>query len=270
MADLRIGIAGCAGRMGQMLARTIKDTPGVVLAAGNERPGSPAIGQDLGEVAGIGKLGVAVVSDAAAMFAGADAVLDFTAPVAALAHCQLAAERKVILVLGTTGLEAEHFTAIDAAAKRTTILQAANYSVGVTLLTELTRQVARTLDPDFDIEVVEMHHRHKVDAPSGTALALGHAAAAGRGVEHDAVAARGRDGITGARRRGDIGYAALRGGNVAGDHTVVFAADNERLELTHKAGDRAIFARGAVRAALWARGKPPGRYNMVDVLGLAR
>lgn len=270
MADLRIGISGCAGRMGQMLAKTIRDSAGVVLAGGSERPGSTAVGQDLGEVAGIGRLGVPVLGDPAKLFASVDAVMEFTVPAATVAHVALAAEHRVMHVIGTTGLEAEHLRAIDAAATRTVIVQAANYSVGVTLLASLTRQVARILDPDFDIEIIEMHHRHKIDAPSGTALALGHAAALGRGVEHDQVAARGRDGITGARRRGDIGYAALRGGNVAGDHTVLFAADNERIELTHKAGDRAIFARGAVRAALWAKGKPPGRYDMVDVLGLPR
>jgi 4-hydroxy-tetrahydrodipicolinate reductase len=270
MADLRIGIAGCAGRMGQMLARTIKETPGAVVAGGSERPDSPMIGKDIGEIGGLGRLGVNVVGDPAAMFRAVDAVLDFTSPAATALHASLAAEHKVIYVVGTTGLEAEQLKAIDAAAKRTTVVQAANFSVGVVLLCELTRQVAGMLDPDFDIEIVEMHHRHKVDAPSGTALALGHAAAAGRKVEHDKVAARGRDGITGARRRGDIGYAALRGGNVPGDHTVIFAADNERVELTHKAADRGIFARGAVRAALWSQGKPAGRYDMVDVLGLPR
>jgi 4-hydroxy-tetrahydrodipicolinate reductase len=270
MADLRIGIAGCAGRMGQMLARTIGETAGVVVAGGSERPDSPAIGKDIGEIGGFGRVGVTVVGDPAAMFRAVDAVLDFTAPAATAMHAGLAAEHKVIYVVGTTGLEAEQQKAIDAAGKRTAVVQAANFSVGVVLLSSLTRQVAAILDPDFDIEVVEMHHRHKVDAPSGTALALGHAAAAGRKVEHDKVAARGRDGITGARRRGDIGYAALRGGNVVGDHTVIFAADNERVELTHKAADRGIFARGAVRAALWGRGKPPGRYDMVDVLGLPR
>jgi len=270
MADLRIGIAGCAGRMGQMLARTIKEATGAVVAGGTERPDSPAIGKDLGEITGLGRLGIAVVGDPAAMFRTVDAVLDFTAPAVTATHAGLAAEHKVIYVVGTTGLETAQQKAIDAAAQRTAVVQAANFSVGVVLLCELTRQVAAILDRDFDIEIVEMHHRHKVDAPSGTALALGHAAAAGRKVEHDKVAARGRDGITGARRRGDIGYAALRGGNVVGDHTVIYAADNERVELTHKAADRGIFARGAVRAALWSQGKPAGRYDMVDVLGLPR
>jgi len=256
--------------MGQMLARTIRDTPGVVLSAGSERPGSPAIGQDLGEIAGIGRLGVSVTDKPAKLFDGVDAVMEFTVPVATVAHLALAAEHRVMHIVGTTGLEPDHLRAIDEAAKRTVVVQAANFSVGVTLLAALTRQVAKILDPDFDVEVLEMHHRHKIDAPSGTALALGHAAALGRGVEHDQVAARGRDGMTGARHRGDIGYAVLRGGNVAGDHSVIFAADNERIELTHRAGDRAIFARGAVRAALWARDKPPGRYDMVDVLGLPR
>jgi 4-hydroxy-tetrahydrodipicolinate reductase len=191
-------------------------------------------------------------------------------PKATALHAAIAAEQRKIFVAGTTGLEPEQQQAIDAAAKRTVVMQAANFSVGVTLLTALSRQVAKTLDPGWDIEILEMHHRRKIDAPSGTALALGKAAALGRAVEHDKAAARGRDGITGARRRGDIGYAVLRGGSVAGEHSVIFATDNERIELTHKATDRDIFARGAVQAALWAQGKPPGRYDMFDVLGLPR
>jgi len=171
-------------------------------------------------------------------------------------------------VVGTTGLEPEHQQAIDAAGAKVAVVQAANFSLGVNLALALTKRAAEVLDDFFDIEVVEMHHRHKVDAPSGTALALGRAAAEGRGVDLDAVSDRGRDGITGARKRGDIGFAVLRGGNVPGDHTVVFAGDDERIEITHKAGDRMIFARGAVRAALWAAGKPAGHYSMQDVLGL--
>jgi 4-hydroxy-tetrahydrodipicolinate reductase len=194
-------------------------------------------------------------------------VLDFTAPEATAKHVALAAASGTAMVVGTTGTEGETDARVAEAAKRTAIVKAANMSVGVNLLLQLTRQAAASLDPDFDIEIVEMHHRHKVDAPSGTALALGRAAAAGRGVRHDEVAARGRNGITGPRRRGDIGYAVLRGGNVAGEHSVVFAADNERIELTHKAGDRAIFARGGVRAAIWVHGKAPGLYSYFDVLG---
>jgi 4-hydroxy-tetrahydrodipicolinate reductase len=267
MADVGLGIVGCAGRMGRTLLREISATKGARIAGGTERSGHAALGQDVGAQAGLDACGSIVGDDAAALFAAADVVLDFTTPEATRRHVALAAETGTALVVGTTGTEGETDAAIAEAARRTAIVKAANMSLGVNLLLRLTRQVAAILDPDFDIEIIEMHHRHKVDAPSGTALALGRAAAAGRGVEHDAVAARGRDGITGARRRGDIGYAVLRGGNVAGEHSVVFAADNERIELTHKAGDRAIFARGGVRAALWVHDQPPGLYTVFDVLG---
>jgi len=270
MAMIGLGVVGCAGRMGRTLLREIAAAEGMRIAGGTERPGHEVIGQDVAAQAGLAACGLVVGEDAAELFAAADVVLDFTQPEATAAHVALAAEHGTAMVVGTTGTEGETDARIAEAAKRTAIVKAANMSVGVNLLLQLTRQVAAVLGPDFDIEIVEMHHRHKVDAPSGTALALGRAAAAGRGVEHDAVAARGRDGITGARRRGDIGYAVLRGGNVAGEHSVVFAADNERIELTHKAGDRAIFARGGVRAARWVHGKSPGLYSLLDVLGLAR
>lgn len=264
---MKLGVVGAAGRMGLALVREIAGRKGCVLAGATERPGAPALGQDAGLLAGVGPLGCVVGDDPKALFASVDAVLDFTTPKATLAHAALAAEARAILVIGTTGLQALDLEAIAAAARHTTIVQSANMSLGVNLLMQLTRQAAHLLDEDFDIEIVEMHHRMKVDAPSGTALALGEAAASGRGVALDRVAARGRDGITGARRRGDIGFAVLRGGNVVGDHTVILAADNERIELTHKASDRAIFARGALRAALWARGQKPGLYGMADVLG---
>ncbi|MDP6706647.1 MAG: 4-hydroxy-tetrahydrodipicolinate reductase [Alphaproteobacteria bacterium] len=270
MTEVQIGVVGCAGRMGQTLLKEIAATEGAGIAGGIERPGHSAIGQDVAGQAGLEAIGVAVGDDAHALFDAADVVLDFTAPEASVANAALAAGTATPIVIGTTGIEAEGTARIAAAAAETAIVHAANMSVGVNLLLQLTRQVAAILDPDFDIEVVEMHHRHKVDAPSGTALALGRAAAEGRGVEHDAVADRGRDGITGARTRGDIGYAVLRGGNVAGEHSVVYAADNERIELTHKAGDRAIFARGGLRAALWLPGKPAGLYSMMDVLGFTR
>ena len=268
MADLRIGIIGCAGRMGRVLAQQVIATDGCVLAGGIETIGHQTIGRDLGEIAGLGPLGLMVGEDASALFDAAGAILEFTTPEASVRHAALAAEARTVHIIGTTGIAAEHDAAFAEAARTTAIVRAANMSLGVNLLAALTRQVASRLGPDFDIEIVEMHHRHKVDAPSGTALALGHAAAAGRGVDHDEVAARGRDGLTGERRRGDIGYAVLRGGNVVGEHAVVFAADNERIGLTHKADDRAIFARGAVTAALWARDKAPGLYGMADVLGL--
>jgi len=268
MAELRIGVTGAAGRMGGAVIRQVAATEGCRVVAACEAPGSAAIGRDAGEAAGIGAIGVAIGADAGAVFAAADAVIEFTAPAASVAHAKLAAERKVAHVIGTTGLDAASLAALATAAKDTVIVHAPNMSLAVNILFALTRQVAALLDPEFDIEIVEMHHRHKVDAPSGTALELGRRAAAGRGVAFDQVARRTRDGIVGARKRGEIGFAALRGGDVVGDHTVVFAADGERLELGHKAAGRQIFARGAVRAALWAPGKKPGLYSMADVLGL--
>ena len=269
MANIGIGVVGCGGRMGQTLLREITANANTVVAGGIERSGHDSIGTDVTGQAGREAIGIPVGTDPAALFEASDVVLDFTAPEASVVHAGLAAASGTPIVIGTTGIEADGNAAIAEAAARVAIVQAANMSVGVNLLLQLTQQVAAILDPDFDIEIVEMHHRHKVDAPSGTALALGRAAAAGRQVAHDAVADRGRDGITGARERGAIGYAVLRGGNVAGEHSVVFAADNERVELTHKAGDRAIFARGALRAALWVHSKPAGHYSMAEVLGFS-
>ncbi|HVO13723.1 MAG TPA: 4-hydroxy-tetrahydrodipicolinate reductase [Alphaproteobacteria bacterium] len=263
-----IGVVGAGGRMGRMLVAEIAGTAGCILAGATERAGSDVIGRDAGELAGLGALGVTVDTDAAALFAAADAVIDFTAPAASIAHAALAARHKKIHVVGTTGLEPKQEQALAEAARSTTIVWAPNMSLGVNLALALTERVARTLGPDWDIEIVEMHHRHKVDAPSGTALGLGRAAAAGRGVTLDAVSQRVRDGVTGPRRQGDIGFATLRGGDVVGEHSVIFAAEGERLEIVHKATSRRIFARGAVRAALWARGRAPGLYSMRDVLGL--
>ncbi|MDA1072943.1 MAG: 4-hydroxy-tetrahydrodipicolinate reductase [Proteobacteria bacterium] len=264
----RIGIAGCGGRVGRLLIRTIHETPGASVAAGSVRPEDDAVGRDLGELAGIAAIGVVATGSAQALFEASDVVIDFTTPQATLEHAAIARATGTAMVIGTTGIEAAGRAELEEAAGSTAIVLAANMSLGINLLLGITRRIAAALDEDFDIEIVEMHHRHKADAPSGTALALGRAAAHGRGVDHDAVAVRGRDGITGARRRGDIGYAVLRGGNVVGAHSVVFAADNEHIEITHRAADRAIFARGAVTAALWARGQPPGLYGMADVLGL--
>jgi 4-hydroxy-tetrahydrodipicolinate reductase len=268
MSDFRIGVVGCAGRMGRMLIGAIAATPGCVVAGGSERPGSAEIGRDLGVMIGSDALGVTVVDDPDKLFAASDAVVDFTVPAASAAHAALAARHGCAHVIGTTGLDADAIAAIERAARDTRIVFAPNMSLGVNLLLAVVEQVARSLDPDWDIEIVEMHHRHKVDAPSGTALALGRAAAKGRGVALDDVARRARDGIVGARPKGEIGFATLRGGDVVGDHTVVFAAEGERVEITHKAGNRAIFARGAVKAALWTRGRKPGLYRMKDVLGL--
>ena len=255
--------------MGRMLVREVLATPGCGLAGGTEQPGSPALGRDLGQVAGGDQIGLAIGTDAATLIGAIDALLDFTAPAASVAHARLCARHGTAHVIGTTGLATADTQAIREAARETAIVQAGNMSLGVNLLVRLAGRVARALGEEFDVEIVEMHHRHKVDAPSGTALMLGRAVAGARGQDHDRVAQRGRDGLTGERAPGAIGYAALRGGNVVGEHTVIFAAADERVELTHKAGDRAIFARGAVRAALWTRDRPPGHYDMIDVLGLA-
>jgi 4-hydroxy-tetrahydrodipicolinate reductase len=231
-----------------------------------EKPGAPEIGADIGELAGLGKLGVKVSDDPLPLFAKADGVLDFTAPAATLAMADLAAQARIVHVIGTTGIADEE--RLRAAARHAIIVKSGNMSLGVNLLAGLVRQAAKALDADFDIEIVEMHHRHKVDAPSGTALLLGDAAAEGREIDLAEHSERGRDGETGARQRGAIGFASLRGGSVVGEHTVIFAGEGEQVELSHRAFDRAIFARGAVKAALWGRDKKPGLYSMADVLGL--
>ena len=266
---MRIGITGCAGRMGRMLLHAVLHSPGAVLVGGIERTDHPALGGDLGTLAGGEALGLTAADDAAALFAASDVVIDFSVPAAVLVHAPLAATHRTALVVGTTGLAAGHRAALAEAARVAPVVVAANMSVGVNLLLGLTRRVAEVLGPEYDIEIVEMHHRHKVDAPSGTALALGEAAAAGRGVALDDAAVRVRDGHTGPRPAGAIGFATLRGGNVVGEHTVIFAGEGERLELTHKAASRAVFAAGAVRAARWCEGRPPGLYAMRDVLGLS-
>lgn len=269
MTDLRIGLVGGAGRMGCALTRRITATDGCALAAAIEQTGHAAIGSDGGALAGIDSLGVAIGDDARTMFETSDVVIEFSSAAATAAHVGLAAETGTAHVIGTTGLDEQQAAAVKSAAGSAPIVWAPNMSVGVNLLLAITEQVAGVLGDDYDIEIVEMHHRHKVDAPSGTALGLGRAAAAGRGVDLDAVADRGRDGITGARRPGDIGFAVLRGGDVVGDHSVVFAADGERLELGHRASSRDVFANGAVRAALWTKGRAPGLYGMREVLGLS-
>jgi 4-hydroxy-tetrahydrodipicolinate reductase len=265
---LKVGIVGCAGRMGQMLVRTVAASDRCLVVGGSERSGASVVGKDLGHVAGIDALGVSVTDDAQDLFTHADAVLEFTSPAATVQHAEIAAKRKKIHIIGTTGFEPPQLQALNRAAKHTAIVLAPNMSLGVNLLLRMVEQVARALDADWDVEVLEMHHRGKVDAPSGTALALGRAAAGARDVDLDHVAKRARDGITGARKRGDIGFAVLRAGDSVGEHRVIFAADGERVELAHVATSREIYARGALRAALWAQGKPPGLYSMVDVLGL--
>lgn len=266
---MRIGITGCGGRMGQMVLHTVLTTEGVSVSGGVERADHAALGRDLGALVGAAPLGLALANDAEALFAGSDAVIDFTTPDATAAHAKLAAHHGAALICGTTGLAAAEREALAAAARAVPVVYAANMSVGVNLLIGLTRRVAALLGQDYDIEIVEMHHRHKTDAPSGTALALGAAAADGRRVSLDSVAVRSRDGRIGARAAGTIGFATLRGGDVVGEHTVIFAGEGERIELTHKASSRAVFARGAVRAAQWTAGRPAGLYGMDDVLGLA-
>ncbi len=268
MSDMKLAIMGASGRMGRELIRAVHEAEGCIVAGGTEAAGSDAVGRDLGELAGIGALGVAVTDKPLELFAGIDGILDFTLPAATVSFVELAAQARIVHVIGTTGFTVEDENKIEAASRHSTIIKAGNMSLGVNLLTALTKKVAKALDEDFDIEVFEMHHRHKVDAPSGTALMLGEAAAEGRGIDLEKRSVRSRDGQTGARKSGDIGFAALRGGSVVGEHTVIFAAEGERLELTHKAADRGIFARGGVKAALWGKGKSPGLYSMMDVLGL--
>ena len=271
---LAIAVTGVSGRMGQMLVRAIAERAAAgqgdaVLAGATERSGHPWVGRDLGEAMGGAANGITVSDDPLPVFAEVRAVLDFTTPEATVAHAEIAAQARLVHVIGTTGFRDEDLLRISAAARHATVIRAGNMSLGVNLLTVLTRKVAEALDPDFDIEIVEMHHHHKLDAPSGTALMLGEAAAEGRGVELRDIADRGRDGHTGARQRGDIGFAALRGGDVVGEHDVIFAGMGERVVLRHIAADRMIFARGAVKAALWGQSRKPGEYSMIDVLGLA-
>jgi 4-hydroxy-tetrahydrodipicolinate reductase len=269
MTDMRLVVVGTAGRMGRVLVATITAEPGVVVAAALEREGSPALGEDAGVLAGIGPIGVKVADDPLSAFVAAEGVLDFTTPAATVAFAEIAAQARIVHVVGTTGCGPTEDMAIAAAARHAAIVKSGNMSLGVNLLAALVRRAAKALGPEFDLEIVEMHHRHKVDAPSGTALLLGEAAAEGRGVDLAGAAIRVRDGHTGPRPPGAIGFQSLRGGSVVGDHTVILAGEGERVELGHRAESRAIFARGAVRAALWARGRKPGLYSMADVLGLS-
>ena len=268
MSDMRLIVAGAGGRMGRTLIHAVAATKGVILAGAVEAAGSAVIGCDAGELAGLGKNGVPVVRDLAPLLSDADGLLDFTIPAATMTFIELTARAGAVHIIGTTGLSAEHDGLIAEAGKRAVIVRSGNMSMGVNLLAALVRRVAQTLDDEFDIEILEMHHNKKIDAPSGTALMFGRAAAQGRGIDLERRAVRGRDGETGPRRRGDIGFASLRGGTVVGEHSVIFAGPAERVELTHRAEDRMIFARGALRAALWARTQKPGLYSMADVLGL--
>ncbi|NDW02895.1 4-hydroxy-tetrahydrodipicolinate reductase [Jiella pacifica] len=268
---MKLVVLGAAGRMGRTLVKVISETEGASLHAALERDGSPALGSDAGLLAGIGEIGVTVTGDIDTALEGAAGIVDFTAPAVSVHIAKRAAERRLVHVIGTTGFEAEADAEIAAAAENgATIVKSGNMSLGVNLLAVLVEQAARALGPDaFDIEVLEMHHRHKVDAPSGTAFLLGEAAAKGRGIALADHSVRVRDGITGAREAGTIGFATLRGGSVVGEHSVILAGEGERIELSHAAGDRTIFARGAIKAALWAWEKPAGLYSMRDVLGLS-
>lgn len=271
MSEMGLVVVGAAGRMGQAILRTIAASEGVRVVGALDRKGSDHIGRDAGELAGLGSIGVSITDDPLPLFAKADGVIDFSTPAASVEYAGYAAQARIVHVIGTTGCSPQDDAAILAAARHATIVKSGNMSLGVNLLAALVEEAARALPAsDFDMEVLEMHHRHKVDAPSGTALLLGEAAAKGRGVVLAEQSVRVRDGHTGARETGAIGFATLRGGSVVGDHSVILAGTGERVTLSHQAEDRAIFARGAVQAALWAREKKPGLYSMRDVLGFAR
>ncbi|MCX8995654.1 4-hydroxy-tetrahydrodipicolinate reductase [Rhizobiaceae bacterium BDR2-2] len=268
---MKLVVTGAGGRMGQALIRIIAATQGATLHAAIDREGSPLIGRDAGEISGVGTLGVPITADPLTAFLNAEGVVDFTSPAASVEYAGLAAQARIVHVIGTTGCSAAEDEQIRAASRHARIVKSGNMSLGVNLLAELVRQAARALEAaDWDIEVLEMHHKHKVDAPSGTALLLGEAAAEGRGIDLAQKSVRVRDGHTGPRREGDIGFATLRGGSVIGDHSVYFASEGELVTLSHTALDRSIFARGAVKAALWAFGQKPGFYTMSDVLGLSK
>ena len=269
MADMRLVVVGAAGRMGRTLVRLIAETEGVTLSGALEQSSSPVIGEDACRLAGCRSDGVRITADALPLIVEAGGIIDFSTPATSLSLAGLAAQARIVHVIGTTGFTPNDDSKLEAAARHATIVKSGNMSLGVNLLAALARRAARALGESFDVEIVEMHHRMKVDAPSGTALLLGEAVAQGRGIELASHAVRGRNGYTGARESGAIGFAALRGGTVVGDHSVILAGESERIELTHRAEDRAIFARGALRAALWGRGRKPGIFSMADVLDLS-
>ncbi|HYD41984.1 MAG TPA: 4-hydroxy-tetrahydrodipicolinate reductase [Anaeromyxobacter sp.] len=268
--NVNVVVTGVAGRMGKEIARLVRAADGLTLSGATEQPG-PAVGKDAGLVAGLGvEVGVKVQPDLAAALPGADVVVDFTLPEASVAHAKLCAERGVAIVIGSTGLSAEAKAEIDAAAKRIPVVLSPNMSVGVNVLFELVRQAAKLLGPGFDVEIVELHHKHKRDAPSGTAVRLAEVAAEALGRTPAEAFCFAREGITGERPPWQIGVQTLRGGDVVGEHTVLFVGEGERVELVHRATTRVQFATGAVRAAAWLPGKPAGRYDMADVLGLRK
>jgi 4-hydroxy-tetrahydrodipicolinate reductase len=268
MSEMRVIVVGASGRMGRMLVRAVTESRHAALVGATERPESEFLSRDAGELAGVETLGVAVAADIRTC-ADADVVVDFTVPAATLAHAAFVAERKIRMVIGTTGFEPEQLQQLQATLSGSPVVMAANYSVGVNLALSLIEKTARVLGDNYDAEIFEAHHRHKVDAPSGTALAMGRALAAGRGVKLDDVAVLSREGITDVRKPGSIGFSVVRGGNIVGEHKAMFIADEERIEINHNASDRMVFARGAVRAANWLMNQPGGFYDMQDVLGLS-
>ncbi|MDQ6990175.1 MAG: 4-hydroxy-tetrahydrodipicolinate reductase [Mariprofundaceae bacterium] len=264
---IRVIVTGASGRMGRMLVKAVDASENTELIGATERPNSPLLGTDAGNLAGIGALGVNLVDDLSKCNE-ADVLIDFTAPEACLKHAQFVADQQMKMVIGTTGFEDQHIETLHDILKHTSVVMAANYSVGVNLALSLIQQAAQVLGADYDAEIYEAHHKHKVDAPSGTALAMGRALAKGRDITLDDMAVYGREGITGARKAGTIGFSVARGGNIVGDHKAMFIADEERIEISHFAQDRIVFAKGAVRAARWAVEQKHGWYDMQDVLQL--
>ena len=268
-ATINIAVTGASGRMGQALIYAIHDNPKTVLSGALEREGADSIGQDSGLLAGTGENHVEITDNFTVAFKGADVIVDFTIPQATLVFAEYAAENRIAHIIGTTGCDEVQDLAIARAAESTAIMKSGNMSMGVIMLSVLVERAAKALAAsDWDIEVIEMHHKHKIDAPSGTALLLGNAAAEGRNIDLAESAVRGRDGITGERQEGTIGFAALRGGSVVGEHSVMFAGQGESITLSHRAEDRGIFARGAINAAVWTNAQKPGLYSMRDVLGI--
>jgi 4-hydroxy-tetrahydrodipicolinate reductase len=265
MKHLKIGIAGAGGRMGKILVAEVARTNNCALSGASVHENTPCRGLDAGDVAGIGRIGILLQHNPVDLFENSDVVIDFTTPSASLEHCLLANEYKTALVIGTTGFNEKQADMLKYHGKSVPIVGSPNMSLGVNVLLAVTEQVARLLDDEYDIEIFELHHRHKVDAPSGTALALGRAAASGRKAAFNKQITTDRGGQ---RKAGTIGFSIARGGDVVGDHTVFFATDGERLELSHKASSRQIYARGAIKAAFWLHGRPAGLYSMRDVLGL--
>ncbi len=263
---MRVIVTGASGRMGRMLVRAVADSPKAELVGASERPGSSFVGGDAGKAAGIGALGVTMTDD---LFTcpDADVLIDFTTPEASLAHARFVAARGMRMVIGTTGHTTEQLHELKRALHACPVVMAANFSVGVNLMLQLVRQAAHVLGVEYDAEVFEAHHRHKVDAPSGTALAIGRAIASGRGLDFDKAAVYSRTGMTGERTVGSIGFAVVRAGQIVGEHRSMFISDEERIEIGHMAMDRMVFAKGAVRAACWLLKQPAGWYGMDDVLG---